>query len=50
MRSDQVGYGRGLRRTPFTTVNMVVFAPIPSANVSTAMTEKLGFLARVLMP
>ena len=38
------GYGRGFRMTPFTTVNMAAFAPIPSASVSTATTAKPGDL------
>ena len=28
--------------TPLTTLKMAVFAPMPSANVSTAMSEKPG--------
>src|SRR5215469_11812830 len=38
------GYGRGLKRTAFTTLKMAVLAPIPSASVNTATKAKPGLL------
>src|SRR2546423_9287058 len=39
------GYGSGLSRTALTTVKMAVFAPMPSASVSTATAVKPGFFS-----
>ena len=39
MASDP-GYGSGRSSTPFTTLKIAVFAPMPSASVSTATTVK----------
>src|SRR5690348_7587544 len=36
------GYGSGLSRTALTTLKMAVFAPMPSASVSTATAVKPG--------
>jgi hypothetical protein len=49
-RDEAVGSanGNGLSNTPFTTLNMAVVAPIPSASVSTAMMVKDGFLESML--
>src|SRR6266540_6758381 len=38
-------YGSGLRSTPLTTLNMAVFAPMPSARVNTATAVKPGFFS-----
>jgi hypothetical protein len=38
------GYGNGRNSTPFTTLKMAVFAPIPKARVITATRVKPGFL------
>ncbi len=43
MRSDS-GYGKGRSNTPFTKLNMAVFAPIASAMVAIATAEKPGLL------
>src|SRR5207249_9281147 len=37
------GKGNGRNKTPFTTLKMAVFAPMPSASVSTATAVKPGF-------
>jgi hypothetical protein len=37
-------YGNGLRSTPLTTLKMALFAPIPSASVSTATMVNPGLL------
>jgi hypothetical protein len=36
------GYGSGLKSTPLTTEKMAVFAPMPSASVTTATAAKPG--------
>src|SRR2546430_175526 len=41
-RSDSV-YGNGRNKTAFTTLKIAVFAPMPSASVSTATAAKPGF-------
>ena len=41
------GYPSGRRSAAFTTENIAVFAPIPSAIVSTAMVVNPGLLRRV---
>src|SRR3954454_10666558 len=41
-RRSASGYGRGLTRTPLTTLKIAVLAPIPSPSVRTATTEKSG--------
>ena len=35
IRREGSGYGSGFRMTPLTTLKIAVFAPIPSASVST---------------
>src|SRR5580704_7088901 len=44
------GYGSGFSNTPFTTENSAVFAPIPSASVSTAIAVNPGFFSRTRNP
>src|SRR5467141_2330642 len=39
------GNGNGRNKTPFTTLKMAVFAPMPSASVSTATAVKPGFFS-----
>src|SRR5881392_1092057 len=39
------GYGSGRSSTAFTTLKMAVFAPMPSARVSTATAVKPGFFS-----
>src|SRR5216117_589624 len=39
------GYGSGLSRTPWMMLNIAVFAPMPSASVSTATAVKPGFFS-----
>jgi hypothetical protein len=46
MRSGD-GYGSGLSSTPWTTVNMAVFAPMPSASVRIASAAKPGRLMSI---
>src|SRR5215510_13226252 len=49
MRSG-CAYGSGLSNTVLTTEKIAVFAPIPSANVSTATNVRPGFLANIRTP
>src|ERR1043165_1586434 len=49
MRSAS-GYGNGLSNTAFTTLNIAVFTPMPTASVSTANSAKPGFFRSHLMP
>ena len=42
--------GTGLSATALTTLNSVVFSPIPKPNVSTATTVKIGLLASMRNP
>ena len=42
--SSGAGNGSGFKRTALTTLKMAVFAPIPSASVSTATSVKPGCL------
>src|SRR5580704_5184955 len=44
------GYGRGFNKTPFTTENSAVFAPIPSASVNTAIAVNPGFFNKTRNP
>ena len=44
------GYGSGLRRTPFTTENSAVLAPIPNASVKIATAAKPGDFAIIRTP
>src|SRR6266516_7553109 len=46
-RTNRSGSGKesGRNKTPFTTLKMAVFAPMPSASVSTATAVKPGFLS-----
>jgi hypothetical protein len=44
------GKGRGRSSTPFMKLKMAVFAPIPSASVSTATAEKPGFFKSERQP
>ena len=43
-RPDSV-YGNGRNKTAFTTLKIAVFAPMPSASVSTATAAKPGFFS-----
>jgi len=43
-------YGNGASKTAFDTVNTAVFAPMPSASVTTAMMENPGRRMRFLNP
>src|SRR5260370_16209430 len=49
MRSGS-GKGSGRSSTPYTTVNIAVFAPIPSASVKTATTVNPGLFASTRIP
>src|SRR5213080_766194 len=40
---SEAGNGNGRNKTPFTTVKIAVFAPMPSASVNTATAVKPGF-------
>jgi hypothetical protein len=40
----ELGYGSGRNNTPYTTLKIDAFAPIPRASVSTATTVKPGLL------
>ena len=42
--------GTGLSATALTTLNSVVFSPIPKPNVSTATTVKIGLFASMRRP
>ena len=44
------GYASGRSSTPFTTLKMAVFAPMPSASASIATAVKPGFLRSVRNP
>jgi hypothetical protein len=44
------GYASGRRSTPFTTLKMAVFAPMPSASASIATAVKPGFFRNVRNP
>ena len=44
---SESGNGKGRNRTAFTTVKIAVFAPMPSASVSTATSVKPGLFASV---
>src|SRR5580692_7789518 len=44
------GYGSGFNKTPFTTENSDVFAPIPSASVNTAIAVNPGFFSKSRNP
>jgi hypothetical protein len=43
-------YGSGLSKTAFTTLNIAVFAPIPSASVSTAIAVTPGRFNSIRKP
>jgi hypothetical protein len=43
-------YGSGLSSTAWTTLKIAVFAPIPSASVSTAIKVKLGCFTSIRAP
>jgi hypothetical protein len=48
MRSS-CGYGSRRKSTPFTTLKIAVFAPMPAANVTTTTKVNQGFFVRAAM-
>jgi hypothetical protein len=44
------GNGKDFSSTPFTTEKMAVFAPMPSASVTTATSVKPGFFTNTCAP